>query len=370
MGGDYNIRLANKGALTQARAKLNPWAFIRLNKVACDSFYKDADYLKWKGFRLLAVDGSTLRLPNSEDIRKEFGSHDFGRNANSQASVARCSLLYDVLNNVTLDAQIGKFTVSERELLSKHIPELREKDLLLGDRGYPSNDLFNTLMDMGVEFCIRLKDNWRKSAKALKASDQNDIIVKLKVPPPESTTDNKNKNHSTTLKVRMVKIELEDGKVEILCTSLMDSKKYPIAVFKKLYHMRWQVEEAYKLLKSRIEVESFSGKTAHSVYQDFYAKVLMMSLCAALSFPIEEKVKAEYKKEKTGNKFDQKINKTSALAITRDNLVNIFLKNLKQKSIDVMDHLIESSRELTRPNRKLPRDHKPKKRFHTSYKGY
>ena len=39
MGGEYNIRLATKGALTQARSKLNPWAFVRLNKVTCDSFY-------------------------------------------------------------------------------------------------------------------------------------------------------------------------------------------------------------------------------------------------------------------------------------------------------------------------------------------
>lgn len=187
---------------------------------------------------------------------------------------------------------------------------------------------------------------------------------------PETNTDNNDRDQSTTIKVRIVKIELEDGKVEILCTSLLDSKEYPLDLFKELYHMRWQVEEVYKLLKSSIEVESFSGRTARSIYQDFHTKVLMMSLCAALSFPIEEKVKAEYKKEKTGNKYDQKVNKTVALSITRDNLVNVFLRNLKQKTIDVMDHLIESSREIVRPNRKLPRDHKPKKRFHKNYKGW
>ena len=38
MGGDYDIREVSKSALSQARKKLNPWAFQRLNEVAVDSF--------------------------------------------------------------------------------------------------------------------------------------------------------------------------------------------------------------------------------------------------------------------------------------------------------------------------------------------
>ena len=42
---DYNIRSVTKSALSQARAKLNPWAFKRLNEVAVKSFYESAPYL-------------------------------------------------------------------------------------------------------------------------------------------------------------------------------------------------------------------------------------------------------------------------------------------------------------------------------------
>ena len=42
------------------------------------------------------------------------------------------------------------------------------------------------------------------------------------------------------------------------------------------------------------DVENFSGKTARAVKQDFHAKVFMMSLCAVLAFPIEEKIKKEF----------------------------------------------------------------------------
>lgn len=54
---DFNIREVTKGAFSQARLKLNPWIFQRLNQVAVESFYADASYRTWYGFRVLAVDG-------------------------------------------------------------------------------------------------------------------------------------------------------------------------------------------------------------------------------------------------------------------------------------------------------------------------
>lgn len=67
---------------------------------------------------------------------------------------------------------------------------------------------------------------------------------------------------------------MEDGSIEVLCTSLIDTQKYDREEFGRLYHYRWNEEEAYKLLKSRVEIESFSGKTAKAVKQDFLPKYL------------------------------------------------------------------------------------------------
>ena len=44
--------------------------------------------------------------------------------------------------------------------------------------------------------------------------------------------------------------------------------------------MRWGVEKNYKCLKQWIEIENFSGKSALSVNQGFYAKVLTSNLTA------------------------------------------------------------------------------------------
>ena len=78
-----------------------------------------------------------------------------------------------------------------------------------------------------------------------------------------------------------------------MCNSLKDCSLYKNEEFKELYHYRWAEEECFKLLKTRMELEQFSGKTALAVQQDFHAKVFMLSFMAAFAHPIEEKVKQE-----------------------------------------------------------------------------
>ena len=80
-----------------------------------------------------------------------------------------------------------------------------------------------------------------------------------------------------------MRITLDSGTVEVLCISLLDQERYPYALFKDLYYHRWPVEEDYKVLKLRVEVENWSGKSPLSIYQDFHAKVFTATLTAILA---------------------------------------------------------------------------------------
>ena len=126
-------------------------------------------------------------------------------------------------------------------------------------------------------------------------------------------------------------------------------------------------EEAYKLLKSRLELEAFSGKTAKAVKQDFYAKVFLMTLTAAYAHPIEEKLREEYQADKD-RKHPQQINKTSAVAMRMDMAIPMFIKSKCKQAIQAFDRLIYLTREVLRPNRKNPRKKRPKKQYHSNYK--
>lgn len=365
---DFNIRAVTKSAFTQARAKLNPWAFKRLNEVAVNSFYDGAEYYVWHNMRLLAVDGTRLVLPNHPTIIEEFGVHQFGPKADSPRSLAIGSMLYDVLNMMTIDSQIAPYSSSERDLLMQHLDHVKSGDLLLLDRGYPSFWLLFLLKAKGIEFCVRLKDDWWLKVKEFTESLDKERIVTFSLP-KKDRSKLKDFPHmlDTEITCRLIKVELENGEKEVLCTSLIDTQTYLHKEFEELYHYRWNEEEAYKLLKSRIELESFSGKTARAVKQDFHAKVFLMTLCAAYAHPIEEKVVAEYKADQN-RKHDQNINRTNAIANTMDILIPIFIKKKCKEALQAFDKIVEDTREIIRPGRSNARNKKPKKLYSMNYK--
>jgi hypothetical protein len=365
---DFNIREVTKSALTQARAKLNPWAFKRLNEVTVNGFYKEAFYYVWYGMKLLAIDGSRIMLPNHSTLKAEFGIHYYGPKADSERSMAMCSMLYNVLNHVTIDAEIAPYSSSERDLLMMHLDKVNAGEMLLLDRGYPCFWLLFLLKAKGIEFCVRLKDDWWLTVKDFVESLDKERIVSFTLPKKDrSKLEQYPQMWDDSIQCRLIKVILENGEVEVLCTSLIDSRNYDREEFGRLYHYRWNEEESYKLLKSRIELENFSGKTAKAVRQDFHAKIFLMTLCAAYAYPTEEKVVAEYKADEK-RKYDQKINRTHALATMMDLAIPMFIKRKFREALNAFDDLVFNTREIIRPNRSVIRPKKPKKQYHQNYK--
>jgi len=95
-------------AFCQARKKLLPSAFQELNRIQVDYYYDNITHERWLGFRLLAIDGSTLELPRSPKIREYFGLHALN-DRKKEISLARFSQCYDVLNSITVDSLLGKY---------------------------------------------------------------------------------------------------------------------------------------------------------------------------------------------------------------------------------------------------------------------
>jgi len=282
-------------------------------------------------------------------------------------SVAVASFLYDPINLITVDAQIAPYVVSEQDLLVEHLKYVGAGDILLLDRGYPSMSLFYRLAALGVDFCVRMKEDSWKAVKAFRASGERDAMIEITLPAKDAhLLEDYPQMAGRKLQLRLVRVELEGGVTEILCTSLVDDGKFLYEDFKDLYHCRWNVEESFKLFKSRLEIENFSGKTAHAVKQDFYAKVFMMSLCALLAFPIEERVRKE--SEDAKRKHPRKINRTFVLGTIKDIVVNIFIRNTIEKALTAFDDIVSKTTEIIRPDRAVPRQHRHKRSYSMNYK--
>lgn len=356
-------RIVTKSAFTQARKKLKYEAFVELNAVQIAYFYEHFEYQTWHGFRLLAVDGSTSQLPRNAKISAHFGVWHPAQG--EPCPLARISQLYDVLNDLTLETRISPKATGEREHAALHFEHIGAGDLVLLDRGYPAFWLFTRIRSKRARFCARMPlDQWKVVDNFL-ASGLPEQIVAL-TPSHAACKQCRARSLSTKpLKVRLVRIELDSGETEVLCTSLLDTGAYPHAVFKELYHQRWAVEEGFKVVKCRLEVENFSGKSVLSVYQDFHAKVFTMNLTSILAQPAQEQVK----KDSHGKKYSYQINMTQALSKMKDTVILLFQHVPIVSFLRQLWQLMRQTIEPIRPGRKYPHKKRVKPRkFSMVYK--
>jgi len=340
---------------------------VELNQVAYKSFYENAPWRSFQRFRLLAVDGSTAVLPRHPSAEEAFGITNFGPYADSPRSVARMSVLYDVLNLTVLDAQIDKYDTSERELARKHFEFIEPaSDLVLFDRGYPSLGLIFEMKNKGINYLIRMRDDWWLEVREMVAAGVKDKEVIFTLPASEKKLLEKYHTTDDKIKCRLVCIEIPGGGTEVLCTSVLSKEILPYECFAQLYHFRWNLEEGYKVFKCRLQLEAFSGKTAIAIKQDFFAKIFTMTMTAALAFPIDEKLKQEA--VNSTRKHPNKVNKTNALSMFKEIVVKVFIDKVIHHSMEAFDKILEATTEIIRPGRKFERKKLKKKPPSMNYK--
>ncbi|HIJ24031.1 MAG TPA: IS4 family transposase [Gammaproteobacteria bacterium] len=370
-------RVVTKAALSKARRKLKHTAFIELNQETVKIFYSQPEGIKrWNGFRLLSVDGSKLNLPNSAEIAEHFGT-----SKGSPQPRALLSSLYDPLNQMHVDQQLAPFKSSERELASRHLNATVEGDLILYDRGYPAFWLFAQHRAMDRDFCMRLSRSFYNEARDLYLRPESDKIEECEItltPNRESHEKCKELGVSAApITLRLIRVPLDEPtdkeskeEYEILITSLVNQQAYPAELFGPLYHLRWGVEEGYKRLKLRSELESWSGRTVESICQDTHAKALTLNLNTLAVLAAEEEA-AERLRCKKERKHVYAVNRAQALSRMKDTVVRLTtLLNPR----NLIDELVTSASQLlepVRPGRSNKRKPRPAAghRYKHSYKG-
>jgi hypothetical protein len=106
-------------AFSQARQKLRWEAIQQMFEVTVEASCR-GELKKWHGYRLLAIDGSKINLPNDGELREYFGTSGAG----NSSPCAQGSILYDIENDVVLDARIEPMKIDERTLAAEHIKKL------------------------------------------------------------------------------------------------------------------------------------------------------------------------------------------------------------------------------------------------------
>lgn len=363
-GDDVPRRHVSKAALTKARAKLKFEAFIELNQKLVNAFQTLFSPRTWHGFRLLAMDSSTIRLPRIRSIKSHFGA--WRPRKGPHCPMARASLLFDTLNRITMGAVIDPKAVNERNQARRLLAYLRPNDLLLLDRGYPAFWLFRLISKNLAHFCARMPKNLL-IIKELISSGEKEKIIQWSVPSTSEQECHQVGVDTQPLILRLIRIDRYNSEPVFLATSLVDCQQYPYELFVHLYQHRWLVEENYKTIKCRLEMENFTGKTVLSIYQDFYAKVFFKNLTAVLSFPVQEKLDATSVKQKHA----RQINFAHALSVSK-RITTLLLHRPLQfiiRTIRSLHLIFVNTTEPVRPGRKYPRNTRSQeRRFFLTYK--
>ena len=360
------VQPVSNAAYCKARQRLKASAFEELNRQAVvQTLYEDDDYRTWKGFRLLANDGSLVRLPMSPSIVEAFGTVPYkvtsGQTAGStgQYAYARASVVYDVLNRIALDARFDPKSAYEvAQTIQQMGAIVPLNDLWLHDRGYASFELMAHHTQRQQQFVIRCSKGGFKTAKQMLAGHGADSqVVTLKAPNSKSASL-KRQGLPTRVTVRFVRVVLENGELEVLVTSLLDEDRYPTAEFKTLYGLRWGVETFYSLLKTRLELEHFTGFTAESVRQDFHSSVFLTGLESLLTADAQAQLKSK------DVKHPQQVNRMVSFHAIKSHAFELFASDVPiEQVVERLTALFLRNPTCSRPQRRPARRKVPQRQI-------
>ena len=320
-------RCCTKQAYSRARMKIKSEGYIELNNLLLSEYYKQAPKL-YKGYRLLSVDGCGIQLPNGGEILEKFGSVNNRRNLNQSWT----TVVYDVLNNLSIDAQLNKYGESERKYAIDQFKKICEdgkqkKDIILADRGFPSLELFVELNQLGYNFIIRYNGkNFLKETRDLINSQEKDRIIDVPLRKGNKRSKNKDiknllsKGAQDKIALRIVKIRLDNELDEYLITSLLDRGKFTEEDFKHLYSLRWREEVYFDFLKNKIEIENFSGKTVETIRQDYYSMILVSNIHSLILSEAQDKLDEQIRKKPKLKYGKYKVNRNVTYGIMKNRI--------------------------------------------------
>ena len=342
---DSKVKLC-QSAFSQARAKINDSVFRELFEMTASIGYESRRVFNKAGGKLFhgrlltAIDGSQIKLPFSTELKEHFGTSGKGE----KAPTARCSIQYDVLNDIILDARLDPFSHGERrqalEMLEKKHNKFGLKELIIFDRGYYSADFMEELLIRGREFVFRM------AAKKLAAADA--------LPKGIHTIKFTLKNGKTA-RLRVVKFDLPSGETETLVTNFY-LRQMTVEDYKELYFKRWPIETKYDIVKNRIHLENFTGRTVEAISQDFYTCMYLTNMVAIFKDEADEDIQ-EVRKDKN-NKHEYQANINEIVGTFKDRFVFAVNEKSPTKRSRQVNEILEEIKDSVvpkRPGRSVPR---------------
>lgn len=316
---------ATASAFVQQRGKLLISAFEAVfNGFTQKGFFGK----KYKGYRVLADDGSSLQYTTNPKDTENFNQSGQNKGYN----LLHINVLYDLLNNCYTDSIIQNYNqMNEKRAFVDMVKrsEIVEPTIIIGDRNFESYNIFAAAETKGWKYLVRVKDQNGGIVQGLNLPKSGEFDIKVTRILTRRNTNEVRKNphiyrHISTsatfdfiekgskdtysITFRVVRIKLEDGSYETIITNLPEYDFTP-AEIKKLYALRWGIETSFRKLKYTIGLNALHAKKREYVIQEIYARLIM--------YNFTEMITSHVVISNSDTKHEYKVNFTNAVFVCK-----------------------------------------------------
>jgi Insertion element 4 transposase N-terminal/Transposase DDE domain len=266
------IRATGKSGISQARSRLGAEPLRRLyEKVVVPIASQNTRGSRYRTWRLISLDGSTLDVADTEENENEFGRPPASRGWSAYPQLRFVSLLENG-THVLLGCRMGSYSTGEITLAKEVIPQLKPGMLCLADRFFFGFTLWTRAQATGCELLWRVRKHLRLEVLQ-RLSDGSYISA---IYPSEKDARHKTKG----VRIRVIDYQLEgipDAEpIYRLVTTILDPVAAPAEELAALYHERWEIENTFDELKTHLRGRQMilRSKTPELVRQEFYGLLL------------------------------------------------------------------------------------------------
>lgn len=268
---------AASSSVTQARGRLGDepirWLFER-----CAESWAHASARRhaWRGLSVYGVDGTTIRLPDSDANREHFGYSNSSR-GESAYPMARLVTLMALRSHLLAAARFGPQGADERVYANELWPLLPDHSLTIVDRNFFAA---GTLIPIAAHgHCrhwlirARIDTTW----KTIRSLGRGDWLVEKEVSRRALAAD---PGLPKRWEMRAIRYQRKGFKPQMLLTSMTDPVAYPAAEVVALYHERWEIELGYGEVKTVMlaREETTRSRTPRGVSQELWGLALAYNL--------------------------------------------------------------------------------------------
>lgn len=276
---DLEVKSPSAGSVAKARMRLPLAVWRHISDWVSRQAQEISEPLdKWRGLRVVLLDGMCVSMPESASLFEAFG-RGRGRCGEYRYPLARLVAM-SLANTMTMISYaLGPYHTDETVLAAGLLETLRKGDILLADRHFAGAHFYVRYQRAGLEFLTRVHQRLKISRiKRVVTYSKNDFVGRLNI---GKMYRRKDPTLPASIQARFICSKmLIRGRLRTvwLVSSLTSAACYPADEIVRLYASRWRIETLFGQIKIEMSAGVLRSKSPEQIRKEVAARVIALNV--------------------------------------------------------------------------------------------